>query len=224
MFTYLLIDISIILFPLIFSFEQKLKFYKNLKQVFVSIIVVGIPLLIWDYFANLNRVWSFSNSYTIGFRILGLPIEEILFFVVVPYSMIFLWETFNYYIKYKPNNIPKSVFAVLALLSIINALINFNLNYTFTIFFYLSIIFFISYIIKFKLFNSVTTIIFFLFSFIPFFAANYILTSLPIVSYNPNEFSNLRITTIPLEDFFYSFLLVYSYILIYELAKRDTIK
>jgi lycopene cyclase domain-containing protein len=224
MYTYLLIDIIIIFFPLIFSFERKLKFYRNFKQLLFSIVVVGIPMIVWDYFANLNGIWSFSITYITGIRILGLPIEELLFFIVVPYSMIFLWETFNFYIKFKHIHFSKNIFASLAALSFILSLINFNQNYTFTIFLYLTIIFVVSFFLQFNLFNSITTVIFFLLSFIPFLVVNYFLTSLPIVTYNPNEFSDIRITTIPLEDFFYSFLIVYAYILVYELAKRESLK
>lgn len=222
MLTYLLIDLSIILFPLLFSFEEKIRFYKKYTQLFISITSVGIPLIIWDYYSNLNNVWSFSENYTIGIRILGLPIEEILFFVVVPYSMIFLWETFNYYIKSKPIIISRFIFLLLAITSLIISFYNFEQNYTFTILLFLAIIFFISYFINFNLINSSAKILFFLLSFIPFLIVNYFLTSLPVVIYNTVEFSNIRLTTIPLEDFFYSFLLVYSYILVYEIAKRDT--
>lgn len=224
MFTYLFIDIIIIFFPLIFSFEQKLKFYRNLRNVLVSIIVVGIPLVIWDYFATKIGVWSFNNIYTTGVKIIGLPLEEILFFIVVPYSMIFLWETFNFYFKSKTINISKNIFAIFASISLIISLININHNYTFTVFLYLSIVFTISYFIRFNLFNSISTIYFLFLSFVPFLIVNYFLTSIPIVIYNPAEFSNIRISTIPLEDFFYSFLLVYSYILVYELAKRKPIR
>lgn len=224
MFTYLFIDIIIIFFPLIFSFEQKLKFYRNLRNVLVSIIVVGIPLVIWDYFATKIGVWSFNNIYTTGVKLISLPLEEILFFIVVPYSMIFLWETFNFYFKSKTINISKNIFAIFASISIIISLININHNYTFTVFLYLSIVFAISYFIRFNLFNSISTIYFLFLSFVPFLIVNYFLTSIPIVIYNPAEFSNIRIYTIPLEDFFYSFLLVYSYILVYELAKRKPIR
>ncbi len=49
---------------------------------------------------------------------------------------------------------------------------------------------------------------------------NGILTSFPVVSYNPAEFSNLRLYTIPLEDFIYYFLLLAMNIFIYELQQK----
>lgn len=220
MYTYLIIDLLIILFPLLFSFENKIKFYKNFAELFISISSVGIPLIIWDYYANLNGVWGFSENYTTGIRILGLPIEEIAFFLVVPYSMIFLWETYNYYIQSGRIGFSKNIFVFLASLSLLIAVINFGKNYTFTVFLFLTIIFFISYLTNFGFINSTSKLLFFILSFIPFLLVNYLLTSIPVVTYNPDHYSNINIITIPLEDFFYSFLLVYSYIFVYEIAKQ----
>jgi lycopene cyclase domain-containing protein len=56
-------------------------------------------------------------------------------------------------------------------------------------------------------------------AFFPFVLTNYFLTSIPVVIYNPERFSQIRITTIPVEDFFYSFSLVTGYIYVYELVK-----
>lgn len=56
-----------------------------------------------------------------------------------------------------------------------------------------------------------------LLTFIPFLIVNYILTSLPVVTYNPNEITGFFVITIPAEDFFYSFSLIGFYILVYEL-------
>lgn len=48
----------------------------------VTIFVVG---LIWDYFATWRRHWISPGDGLVGFRILGLPIEEYLFFLVMGY-------------------------------------------------------------------------------------------------------------------------------------------
>ncbi len=48
MSTYLLINLLIILFPLLLSFDKKTAYYKNIFPVIISIIVVGTAFLIWD--------------------------------------------------------------------------------------------------------------------------------------------------------------------------------
>ncbi len=54
-----------------------------------------------------------------------------------------------------------------------------------------------------------------------FFVFNYFLTSLPVVAYNPVAITNLRLTTIPIEDFFYNFSLLTIYLVCYRLAKHN---
>jgi lycopene cyclase domain-containing protein len=49
---------------------------------------------------------------------------------------------------------------------------------------------------------------------------NYLLTSLPVVEYNPEAITGIRISTIPLEDFFYSFAMITSWLVVYELLKK----
>lgn len=38
----------------------------------------------WDLYAVHHRQWSFDSRYLAGLRLWGLPIEELLFFVVIP--------------------------------------------------------------------------------------------------------------------------------------------
>jgi lycopene cyclase domain-containing protein len=57
-------------------------------------------------------------------------------------------------------------------------------------------------------------------SYLPFLIVNYFLTSIPIVTYNNSSFSTIRITTIPLEDFFYSLSMISMWILFYNLSKK----
>ena len=94
---YFLINILTILFPLVLTFEKNLKFYKNLPYVLISMVIVGGVYIYWDVLATERGDWAFNDSYILGIRFFGLPLEEILFFVTVPYAMIFLYETFNFY-------------------------------------------------------------------------------------------------------------------------------
>jgi len=43
--------------------------------------------------------WSFSPRYTLGIMIINLPVEEVLFFVVVPLTSILVWETVGWLVK-----------------------------------------------------------------------------------------------------------------------------
>jgi len=81
---YLLINIFIIIVPLLLIFEQKLKFYKKVPAVLISILVVSTVYIIWDSIAAKAGDWAFNPKYLIGVYFFDLPLEEILFFIIFP--------------------------------------------------------------------------------------------------------------------------------------------
>lgn len=214
--TYLILLISVIIIPLLFSFEKNLYFIKNLKNVFKSISVVSIPYLIWDELFTSNKIWGFSDEHLIGLKILNLPVEEILFFFVVPYSLIFLYEVFNYYVHDRSISNKSSIFVFLVIIFSVLAVIYSSKIYTAIQFFLISLFFLSAYYIKWKILSSKNFWIFILFSFGPFFIINYFLTSIPVVWYNENEIIGLRLISIPVEDLFYHFTLTTFYLLVYK--------
>ena len=56
-------------------------------------------------------------------------------------------------------------------------------------------------------------------SLIPMFFVNGVLTSFPVLIYNPKENLGIRVGTIPIEDFIYSYILNYMFISIFLLNK-----
>jgi len=53
--------------------------------------LVSIPWIIWDYFATLRGHWNFNSDFYLGFKILNLPFEEVMFFWVIPFACLFVW-------------------------------------------------------------------------------------------------------------------------------------
>lgn len=217
---YAIINFGIIIIPLLFSFENNLKYYKKLPQVLFASIVVGIPFIIWDSFSTSNNLWSFNSEYVYGVRLFHLPIEEILFFITVPYSILFLYETYLFYTIEDSKVFNIYPIFITSLISLFTAIIFFEKNYTFTIlliFTFLQLTFFFT---KPRFIFRKKFLFFILFTLVPFGIVNYFLTSIPIVQYNLKEMIGIRIITIPLEDFVYSISLISSYLYFYELAKR----
>lgn len=52
----------------------------------------------WDVFAVWRGHWRFGDAGVGKARLVNLPLEEVLFFVVIPFCCIFTWEVIKYFI------------------------------------------------------------------------------------------------------------------------------
>jgi len=213
---YLLIDALIIIFPLLLSFKWKFQYIRFLKPLLASISIVGTGYIIWDMLVTYRGDWSFNKDYLSGIEIVNLPLEEILFFVTVPYACIFIFENLMYFIKDKEIWYNRNFYLGLSVVFFFIGIIFYHQEYTIlamlsvSFFFLISALFF-EEVLKSRLFWAYLFL-----SFIPFLIFNYLLTSIPIVTYNSAAIWNIRITTIPLEDFFYNFSMLSFYLLVYR--------
>lgn len=82
--------------PFILSFYPPLKFYRNRRALLYSIGLIVTIFGIWDIFATARGHWYFSPQGVWPLRVINLPLEEILFFVVIPFCCIFTWEAILY--------------------------------------------------------------------------------------------------------------------------------
>jgi hypothetical protein len=63
----------------------RLRFSKKVKQFIVMDAVIVVIYLAWDIWAVVKKSWYFDSHQIIGLNLFSrLPIEEILFFVIVP--------------------------------------------------------------------------------------------------------------------------------------------
>lgn len=219
MYTYLLINLAIIIFPLLFSFEKQIRFYRNWRGVFLSIAIVGVVFIIWDIIFTIRGVWSFNPDYLTGINIAGLPLEEILFFFTVPYSAAFIYEVVKLYLKEREIEFKKDTFSSVAILFFFAFLWFLSEEYTAVVLASCGMFFILAHfnkesLVKSNLFWKTVFII-----YIPFLIVNYFLTSLPVVQYNDLENIGFRVMTIPIEDFFYSFSLISFSLFFYDRFK-----
>lgn len=219
MLSYILILTLSFLIPFIFSFERQIYFIQYFKIVLKSILLVAIPYLIWDSIFTDLKIWGFVNEKIIGFRLVGLPLEEILFFIVVPYALIFIYEVVNFYIKDKLININRPTLILLGSFFFILSVLSYPKTYSSIQFFLTALFFGLPLVFKWNITNTKNFWITILISIIPFLVVNYFLTSIPIVIYNENEILGIRFLTIPLEDFFYHFIFTSSNLIVYNYFK-----
>ena len=66
---------------------------RKLKRLLLTITPVVILYVIWDYYAITNDHWFFDETKVTGIILFGfLPIEELLFFIIVPIAALLSFE------------------------------------------------------------------------------------------------------------------------------------
>lgn len=219
---YLLLDIGTLFFPVVLSFDKRVAFFYRWKTVLLSALIVSVPFLIWDYFFTEHGVWGFNPDYLCGIYFGNLPLEEVLFFFVVPFACTFIYECCKYYFrKFTFEWITKLVYiGVPVYLLILNLLSNGVGWYTLSVSISAPLV--LIWLMFNKAFKQVA--IAFLISLVPFLVVNGILTGgatpKPVVWYNELHKVSPRIWTIPMEDVMYSFTLIVSVILLHEFLSK----
>lgn len=94
-YEYFLVLAATLLFPLLISFHPRLRIYRTPLRLVVSILGMCVPFWIWDAVVTARGHWAFNPEYVVGWSAFALPIEEILFFVVIGFNAIFTWEALN---------------------------------------------------------------------------------------------------------------------------------
>lgn len=218
---YLLVDFFTVLVPFLFSFHPRIQFYKTWKAFALAAGLVATVFVVWDEIFVRLGVWSFNRSYVTGSYFLSLPVEEILFFLCIPFSCVFTFFCLNkfYNLAWKP--LAERVLCIgLSVSLLIIGLIFYNRLYTSATFistaFILAIL---KFFFKIDWFGKAFTVYGIL--IIPFLIVNGILTGAitnePVVVYNNAHNLGIRIFTIPFEDVFYGLELILLNIFFYKL-------
>ncbi len=208
-----------IAYPIAQSFEKRLKFASTWKRLFPAILIMMLVFIPWDIWFAKSDVWHFNDKYVLGFYLFELPLEEWLFFIIVPFACVFIYEVLNYFFPAVKSQKTSKIF--LLILSIFLAIVGFlNLSQIYTSFCFL---FTSASILMLLFFNPHWINKFlraYLVSLLPFLLINGFLTGYftqsPVVSYNPDAILGLRILSIPIEDTVFNFLMLLMVIFFYE--------
>lgn len=198
--------------PLMLSFDKKLHFYKQWTYLFPSLFIIAIFYIFFDICFTRLGIWGFNPLYHSNILIFNLPLEEWLFFLIVPYASIFLHESIVLYfpswqLSYQTS---RTITFLLLVFFVLVALVNVEKSYTL----YISVLMVVALLLS--LFDASNVIRSFFITFmvilIPFVAVNGILTGSlieqEVVWYNNAENLGVRIFSIPIEDVGYGFSLI----------------
>jgi lycopene beta-cyclase len=84
----LLLACVVITLPL----EPVARVYRRPAPLAATVLPVAAVFIAWDLVATARGHWWFSARFTLDVRVLGLPVEEWLFFLVVPVCALLTYE------------------------------------------------------------------------------------------------------------------------------------
>ncbi len=223
--TYLLVNFLAVSVPFVFSFHPKIKFNRNFSAFFKANLIAAALFLVWDVIFTARGVWSFNPDYTLGIEIYNLPIEEILFFLCIPFACTFSYHCAGIFWKIKWSNSTENIFVLLLSALLLVAGIVFREKAYTSVTCLVTAALLLSLKYYFKADWLAQFFLVYLFLLIPFFVVNGILTGTgleePVVLYNNSENLGIRLLTIPVEDTFYGMALIMLNVFLFERFRKN---
>ncbi len=219
-YTYLFLNLITIVGPLALSFDKKVAFYKSIPFFLKSMFITSSLYIIWDIFFTKFAVWKFNTPYLIDTFLINLPIEEYIFFLVVPYACLFIYECLKAYFP-DVNLHANYIWTGIGIFSLLMSIVFASQIYTLLTFGLIAGTLLAIYKFEKTLFNKIGNhlLLAWIVALIPMAYVNGVLTSKPVLIYNNLENCTLRIGTIPFEDFFYNLLYMLWMIVLFEKFK-----
>ena len=213
---YVKIDLLVLALPLALSFDRKVAFWKKWPQGFAAIAAVVLVFGAWDAWMAARGIWSFNPEHAGEFRFLHLPPGEWLFFVCVPYACLFVLECVRAYVPDRAGRMNRAVVPAVAAFFFVAAWMFRELGYTTTVFLSVGLVLAAMEGVAPATLRSRNFWVALGLTYLPFLIANGFLTGIPIVLYDDAENLAIRVGSIPLEDFFFSFSMLGLSVLVHD--------
>ncbi|MCE2393240.1 lycopene cyclase domain-containing protein [Candidatus Poribacteria bacterium] len=217
---YLLFNLVVIAGPIASQFNCQIKQISHWKLKLLASVIVMIPYIIWDVLATGSH-WWFNAAYTLDFRLFGLPIEEWLFFITVPFGCLLVWETLPQANKATQVKSLRHVRSILYMLLLGGALVfSMGKQYTGLVLFCLGLVGLADRLLRVDLLLQPRTYLYLTVVAGLVLVFNGYLTARPVVLYGESYQVGYRILSIPVEDFGYGFGLMLFNAILYEKLRK----
>lgn len=208
-YTYLLVDFFTVIVCFAFSFHPKIRFDKHFPAFIKASVLVAVPFIVWDILFTEYGVWWFNTDYILGLKVLGLPIEELLFFICIPFACVFTFFCLDKFFKLDwANAFNNTIVFIIVIVCVLIGLLFHDKMYTLVTAIAATLVLIHLHFIVNAAWIGKTSLVY-LILMLGFFPVNGILTGSglesAIVNYNPNEFLGIRMFTIPIEDAVYGY-------------------
>ena len=199
---YLIFNFIVICVPFVAGFMPQWRYVHLFPQVFGAALIVLIPYITWDILVT-GRHWWFNELYTMDWRFFGLPVGEWLFFITVPFSCLFIWHLLPK--AWDEQNVDARPWrlVLLSLLPLSFVLWLTGKEYSALAALFMGMTPIVDLLLGTHIFKRRKTIAFLPIVFGLTLIFNTYLTWRPVVLYGVEYQLDLRLGTIPIEDFFY---------------------
>ena len=100
-FQYLLLMAACLLITLPLEFVLGARVYRRAAGLAFAVIPVVIIFSVWDIVGILRDHWSYSPRFTTGLKLIfGMPLEELVFFIVVPICGLLTYEAVGQVLRF----------------------------------------------------------------------------------------------------------------------------
>jgi len=195
---------------------------KHFVQRYLWPLLLLAPVFIaWDAWFNAAGIWSFSKSYTLGWNLFGLPVEEWIWFYAIPFCCFFVLTMVRKRFGVGTRWDRRLAIGLMLLLVVVFA---WEMDALYTAWSAGSSLLVLAVGLAMRKQGLAEFLVAFAINLVPMFLLNGMLTGLfterALVQYNPLEFSNLRIGTFPAEDLGFGFAFLYGVELLSGIIKK----
>lgn len=89
---YLLLMAGCVLITLPLEFVVGVRVYRSPRRLLAALLPAFVLFVLWDLFGILRGHWTYSPRFVTGIRIGPVPLEELVFFVVIPICALLTFE------------------------------------------------------------------------------------------------------------------------------------
>lgn len=216
MSAYLAVLLLSILFPAAFTFRGPWAAdAREWRRILPAVFLAAVPFILWDIAFTRAGVWGFNPRYLAGIGLFGLPLEEMLFFLCVPFACLFIYRAVKANPRLAvPGRLLRPLWGGLAAGAAFLAFAAWGRVYTQAVSGLLAVML-AWHAVRLPAWSGAFAAAAAL-HFIPFLIVNGYLTALPVFRYDPGAILGYRIGTIPAEDAAYSLCLLLLNVAIYE--------
>jgi lycopene cyclase domain-containing protein len=218
-YTYLLVNLGLLVFSLLVFSNQKLKFAGQSKFIILAVLINVFTFSVPTEFLTQLKVIVFNPPYLSGMTLWELPAEELLLSLLLPLCGLAIYLFLN--IRWPDNTLEKYSLAISnIMLGVCIAMLYFGHQKLYTLFTFSILLVFLLYI------EYVSKIRFmyrfyraFLVSLVLYYIVYGMLTSIPVIQYTTEETLNFNLAHIPFESPFYYMSMLLLSVYLFELFK-----